>query len=849
MRHKFCLSLIFFWLTGLSLGQAQHQQAKLTYYLSDSLRYDPAIPTPRAVLGFDIGEWHLSHDQLLYYMRVLDQASDRITLQEYGRTYEQRPLIALTITTPANHNQIDRLQAEHVQLCNPDESANLDISKMPIVVRLGYSVHGNEASGGNAAALMAYYLAAAQGPQIEKLLEQSIILLDPCINPDGFQRFSTWVNAHQSYQAVSDPISREFNEAFPNGRTNHYWFDLNRDWLLLQHPESQGRVAHFHAWKPNVLTDHHEMGSDATFFFQPGVPSRTNPNTPPQNQVLTAEIAQYHARMLDGIGALYYDEEGFDDYYYGKGSTYPDINGGIGILFEQASARGHLRQTDNGLLSFAYAIRNQLVASISSVTAAVALREKLLKYQRDFYQSAPRSKGAYVVGSRHDPVRNYFLGEILRQHQIEAYWLDKDIQAEGHSFKARQAWVVPLDQAQVRLVNTLFEKVSNFKDSLFYDVSAWTLPLAFDLPYAKLATLPPYQSGTSSTLPSGELSGPATKTGYTFTWDAYFAPRALHQILQKGIRAKVATRPGKIPVADSAVQLPLGSIFVPASGQVLEADKLRDFLTEVAKNNHLSVQALPTGLSEEGIDLGSNYMEPLQAAQPALLVGPGINAYEAGEVWHLLDQRYQMPITLVEKSSFERLALEKYHTLILVSGNYADLSNGLNRLKDWIRQGNTLICIGTSAQWASQNGLNMLTFKNTPKTDSLRFYRYLDKEYLEGAQEMGGAIFEAQLDTTHPLGYGFRREKIAVFKDNRLFAQMPADVYAAPLRYTDAPRLSGYISRENLKQMQKAPSLTVHHFGLGKVISFLDNPNFRGYWFGTNKLFANALFFARAIRR
>ncbi|NJL12170.1 MAG: zinc carboxypeptidase [Microscillaceae bacterium] len=849
MRQKIYLGFILFWLTGISLSQAQYRQAKLAYYLPDSLQYDPAIPTPRAVLGFDIGEWHLSHDQLLYYMRVLDQASERIVLQEYGRTYEQRPLIALTITTPANHGQIARLQAEHVQLCNPDRSANLDIAKMPVVVRLGYSVHGNEASGGNAAALMAYYLAAGQGPQIDKLLEQSIILLDPCINPDGFQRFSTWVNSHQSYQAVSEPTSREFSEVFPNGRTNHYWFDLNRDWLLLQHPESQGRVAHFHAWKPNVLTDHHEMGSDATFFFQPGVPSRTNPNTPPQNQLLTAEIAQYHARMLDGLGALYYDEEDFDDFYYGKGSTYPDINGGIGILFEQASARGHLRQTDNGLLSFAFAIRNQLVASISSVTAALALREKLLKYQRDFYQSAPRGKGAYVVGSRYDPVRNYYFGEILRQHQIEAYWLDKDIQAEGHSFKAGQAWVVPLDQAQVRLVNTLFEKVSNFKDSLFYDVSAWTLPLAFDLPYAKLGTVPAFQPDAPNALPKGELTGPSTKTGYTFAWDAYFAPPGLASDSTKRNPGQSGHPPWQNSGGRFCHTAFPGQCICARLWAGARARETPGFLIEVAKTNHLSIQTLPTGLSEEGIDLGSNYMEPLQAAQPALLVGAGINAYEAGEVWHLLDQRYQIPLTLVDKSSFERLALEKYHALILVSGNYADFSNGLNRLKDWIRQGNTLICIGSSAQWAAQNGLSTLTFKSTSKADTTRFYRYLDKENYEGAQEMGGAIFEAILDTTHPLGYGFRHEKVAVFKDNRLFAQMPADEYAAPLRYTDSPRLSGYISRENLKQMQKAPSLTVHHFGQGKVISFLDNPNFRGYWYGTNKFFANALFFARVIRR
>jgi hypothetical protein len=836
------LCLLFFYLNN---SKAQNS---LDYYLPDSLTYNPAIPTPASVLGFEIGDWHLSHDQLVYYMRVLAQASDRITLEEYGRTHEKRPLLVLTITSPKNQQNIAQIQKDHVQLSDPKNSGSLDTEKMPSVVRLSYSVHGNEASGANSSALVAYHLAAGQSTQMDELLDKVIILLDPCINPDGFQRFSTWVNMHKSYQTVSDPISREFNEPFPRGRTNHYWFDVNRDWLLLQHPESQGRVANFHAWKPNILTDHHEMGSNSSFFFQPGVPSRNNPNTPARNLELTRAIGKYHAAALDAIGSLYYSEEGFDDFYYGKGSTYPDINGGIGILFEQASARGHAQDTDNGVLTFGFAIRNQFTASLSTLRAALGMRTTLLDYQRDFYKNVPKSKGAYVFGNSYDEARNYHLYQLLTQHQIEVYALDQEFSAEGKKFQKGKAFVVPLDQPQARLINTLFEKVTTFEDSIFYDISAWTMPLAFNLPYTKVGTVPSYSKDKVTQVPEGKLIGDKSEVGYLFHWDSYYAPRALHQILDSGLRAKVATRTATIPQNEDEIKLEYGSVFIPASGQILSDDRLKVFLSQIAKTNALTMYALPTGLTENGIDLGSSDMEALKHPRPMMIIGDGVNSYDAGEVWHLLDQRYQMPLTMVEQGQFSRADLSQYNTIIMVDGNYNDLNDSIAKIREWLQAGNTLICFSSANRWAIQQGLVNLKFKTLPSVDTL-LSRYADRENLRGAQELGGAIFEAELDLTHPLGYGFRDSKMAVFKDNRLFAEMPSSTFNVPLKHTDNPRLSGYISKENLNLLKNSPVVSVNHYGRGQIISFLINPNFRAFWYGSNKLFANALFFGKVIGR
>ncbi len=323
-------TILAFFLLGPHPGEGQ---VDLGYYLPMDVSYNPDIPTPESIFGFQVGEFHLRHDQLTAYMEALARTSDRVALEEYGRTYEQRPLLLMTITSARNLQNIDRIKQQHKTLSDPARALSVPVEDMPGVVWIGYSVHGNESSGSNAAPLVAYYLAAAEGPEVEALLNRTVILLDPCFNPDGLSRFAHWANMHRGKNQIADPNHREHQEVWPGGRTNHYWFDLNRDWLLLQHPESRGRVARFHEWMPNVLTDHHEMCTNRTFFFQPGIPSRNNPLTPEKTYELTSAIAQYHAEALDRTGALYYTQESYDDFYIGMGSTYPDLNGGIVILF------------------------------------------------------------------------------------------------------------------------------------------------------------------------------------------------------------------------------------------------------------------------------------------------------------------------------------------------------------------------------------------------------------------------------------------------------------------------------------------------------------------------------------
>lgn len=839
----------------LLLLQFEALSQSLQYYLPDSVQYDAAVPTPASVIGHEVGEWHVTHDKLVMYMKALAAAKpNRIHLQVTGTTYEGRQQLLLIISSPGNMGRIELLRQQHLQLLNPITSGNLDTKGMPVVVLMGYSIHGNESSGSNAALLAAYYLAAAQGPQIDELLSHTIILLDPSFNPDGLNRFATWANQHKSKNLVADPQSREYNEVWPGGRFNHYWFDLNRDWLPAVHRESQNRLQYFHAWKPNILTDHHEMGSNSTFFFQPGVPSRVNPLTPARNQELTAKIGQFHARFLDRIGSLYFTKEGYDDFYYGKGSTFPDMQGGIGILFEQASSRGHVQETDNGLLTFPFTIRNQFVTTLSTLEAAKNLRVELLDYQKEFYnqmikEAAAAPEKAFVFGDNNDPHKGLILAQMLTRHGVDVYSLKSDVTAGGQYFAKGKTFVVPVPPHQYKLVRTVFDKQLQYTDSLFYDVTTWTMPLAFGIPYTALTSSQPQLLGErvslTTSLPGKIEAGDATY-GYLLNWKEFEAPKALWKLLQKGVQVKVAGNTMQFNMNNEVRNFDRGTIIIPFQIQQLSVADVKKAIEEVAATCAVTFTALRTGHVAAGSDLGSRYMQKVAVPQVAMLVGNGVSATDAGEVWHLLDQRMDMGATHLDVAQFNRANLDRYNTLIMVSGNYSAINK--EQLKAWVDKGGVLIACEDAVTWLAQNGLVKADMKKVaPAVDSLMQPSYFAKEQIDGAQRMNGAIFRAEMDVTHPLCYGYSGNTVDLFKTNNVFLQLSKNPYACPVKYGNAPLQSGYITRQNYAALKNSASVLVQTSGAGRIILMADNPNFRAFWLGGAKLFMNAIFFGRNI--
>ncbi len=832
-------SLLLMLLVSVSL----FAQVKDSYYLPQDVTYNPAIPTPQQFLGYQLGERHITPYENYAYMRELARLSDRITVETYGRTYEKRELLLLTVTSPANQDRMNDIKAEHKKLVNPEISRSVNTATMPIVVWMGYSVHGNEASGANSALLTAYHLAAAQGAEMDELLKNAVILIDPCINPDGGNRFATWVNQTRGETLVSDKNSREFSEVWPGGRTNHYWFDLNRDWLYQQLPESRGRLVKFYEWRPNILTDHHEMGSGSTFFFQPGIPERTNPNTPKSNIALTTKIGEYHAKGLDKIGSFYYTQENYDDFYYGKGSTLPDVNGSVGILFEQASSRGHLQETPNGVLSFEFTIRNQFSATLSTLKAAKEMRVEMLDHMKNFYQEkADYPTKAYVFGGGNDAASTWEMVNMMQRNEIKINRLKRNESIDGKQFTTENSFVVSTNQPQHRLINSLFEKRTTFEDSAFYDVSAWTIPLCMNVPYAESkSAISLGDEVTESFSPKGKVVG-ESNYAYVFEWDSYFAPRAAYELMQKGYLIKVARSPFKAVVKGGEKEFGYGTIQVVAKGGSEESAMLK----MLAERDVIDIYAVNTGLTSAGIDLGSEQFMVLEMPKPLLLVGNGVDNTDAGEVWHLLDTRVNIPLTLVDVDRAGRINLSDYTHLIMVSGNYADLSK--EQVQRFLSGGGIIVGMSEATQWLARNGISSVKFKDAAKSmDEGTKQPYALRADYSGAMATAGTIFETKIDPSHPICYGYDQTTLPIFKVNNINFEDTGDPYNTPVMFTQNPLMAGYVHPRNLANIKNSPAIIAQRSGRGKVISMSDNPNFRAFWYGTNKLFLNAIFFGKVV--
>ena len=830
----------FYILLFISIGvYAQNPKYDLDYYFSEFETPNSSIPTPKEVIGHEVGEWHVTHDKLVQYMYALAEASNRITIEDRGKTFEGRPILLLTITSEDNHNNINQIIANHKKITEYNEY--ISIEDQPIVVYQGFSIHGNEASGSNASLLLAYYLAASDSDFVQELLKNSVILLDPSLNPDGLQRFAYWANINKNINLTSDPNDREYNEVWPGGRTNHYWFDLNRDWLPAQLPESQARIKSFNKWIPNILTDHHEMGTNATFFFQPGIPSRTHPLTPDLNQKLTKEIAKFHVESLDKIGSLYYSEESFDDFYYGKGSTFPDINGSIGILFEQASSRGHIQDSDNGLLRFPFTIKNQLTTSLSTLKAATNLRLDILDYQKSFYKEAAKESSkfkneAIIFGNSKDRYRTKKLAEILERHEVDIYELDSDVRHKNKTYRKGYAYVVPKNQKKYRLINAMFETRTKFLDSLFYDVSSWTLPLAFNLDY-DLNFNGNYSKKVEQLKFNKNVSIEKSNYAYLMEWHEYLSPNALNELLDNEVIVKVATKKFKL----EGKEYDYGTILIPVQNN--NHIKLNELLNDISSNCNIEINPVKTGYAE-GPDLGSNNFRRLHKKNVAMLVGDGITAYDAGEIWHLLDTRFELSLTKLDIRNFNRIDLSKYTTLIVPNSS---ISNKVvtDKISEWVKSGGNLIAYKNSINWLKKTKL--IEAKEIKKDITAENISFEERSAFFGAQRIGGAIFNTKIDRSHPINFGQTNTTMPIFRNSTIFIEKDKESYNNPILYTDNPLLSGYISEENIKLLKSTSPIKINKIGKGKVIYLTDNTNFRAFWYGTNKILMNAIFFGNIM--
>ena len=754
----------------------------------------------------------------------------------------------MIITSESNHSNLEKIREEHIKLSD-SKNEDIDVSKMPIVVYQGFSVHGDEPSGSNASLLLMYHLLASDSNETQQLLENTVILLDPSFNPDGLQRFSQWANMNKNQSLNPDPSDREYNQYWPRGRTNHYWFDLNRDMLPNQLPETNAKIETFTNWMPNILTDHHEMGTNSSFFFQPGVPERKNPLISDLNQALTKEIGTYHEDALNKIGSLYYSEESYDDFFFGKASTYPDANGSIGILFEQGSSRGHIQESVNGILTFPFTIRNQLTAAFSTLKAAQNMRVKLLNYMKDFHdkQIDSSSKNESIIfGKQKDRSTVYHLAEVLKSHKIKFNTLSQDAEVNGTKYSKDNSFIVPLNQPKRTLIRAMFDTQTSFNDSLFYDVSAWTFPLAFNVNYDNTNRLnKPGKLGIKSKEVENlkRVNGSVDdKSDYAYIFEPheYYAQAAVYQLIKSGLRVKTATRTFSI----NGEKFDFGTYMIPVQNQSLNSDEIYNLLVEISSETGINVKSQSTGITD-GIDLGSNNFEIVKEPKIGLIVGEGVRSYDAGEIWHLLDTRFNIPITKLDVGDLGYIDLSRYTHIILPDysegSQYQSTGGNINKnqINDYIKDGGNLIAYRNSVKWVSSNLSEIDFHTNEINADDVTFS---ERQSFFGAQQTGGAIFNSIIDKSHPVNYGIESNSLPLFRNSNVYMTKSEQSFNNPIVYSPNPLMSGYISEENLSLLKKAVPFKVIRSGKGKILLMTDNTNFRAFWFGTNRILLNMLF-------
>jgi hypothetical protein len=858
---------------------------------------DPKVPTLKQQIGHGWGEDISSHAEIERYLHALSAAApDRTRLVRYGQTSEKRGLYYLVITAPKNLMRLDEIRQANLHLADPrtttPEQAKAIVDSNPAIAWMAYGVHGDEISSGDAAILTAYHLLADRRDATRTMLDKVVVILDPMQNPDGRDRF---VNFHRESRGVApdpEPLAAERVQRWAPGRFNHYLFDMNRDWFLQTQVETQTKIAAILQWQPHLTIDAHEMGSNSEYYFDPPADPILELITPKQRDWF-ARFGTRQGKRFDQYGFPYTSREVYDAFYPGYGSTWPTLHGSIGILWEQAGARGLvIERDDEKKLHYHDGVRHHYISSLSSVETAAAMSKELV---RDFYEY----RTSAITLGREGPVRDYFLlasstparaaalGRLLVNNGIEVRRVTSPakIRAKAGLESSVKDWPVPTGSYHVtvaqpagRLVRSLLDpkfdmgeafrkrqldrKVRRLGDEI-YDLTAWSLPLAFGVPSlvvegpAKIAS-----EAVATPKATGAVNGPAqARVGYLIPALDDAAMFALAELLRRGFRVHVFDQPTTL----AGEKFAKGTLLVRTTEN---ADTLHEFIRRLALEHGLTVLATDTGLVDEGAGLGGFHVSWVKPPRVAMLVDRPASPF-AGHTWFLFDQVWHYPLTRVPGSTFSELELSKYNVLILPDGRYPGPLGEpfLARAKDWIRRGGTLILIKGAAAWAAEKSVGLLASKPVKKVVKIepepnaepekKAAEKADKPAVaaepksdsekpeESPDPVPGAFLRASVYDDHFVTFGSPSEVIPLIN---------TDLILAPLKPTDGRNLvtfaskdllvSGFCWPETLELMASKPLVLYQSLGKGHIVAFTDDPNYRAMTPTTQRFFLNAVFFA-----
>ncbi|MEM7165890.1 MAG: M14 family metallopeptidase [Planctomycetota bacterium] len=835
--------------------------------------YRGELTAPGPFLGWSLGDRFTPHRDVLRYCRYLADNSPRATLVEYGRSPEGRELFYLLVSTPESLQRVDEIRAAQMKLADPRRIDDADkwqqeLAQLPAVLWLSYNVHGNEPSPTETALRALYQLTDDQGPTTQKILDGALIIIDPLLNPDGRERYLQWFHSVAAPGGNPDPAAREHREPAPGGRSNHYYFDLNRDWAWQSQPETQQRLVHYLKWQPLIHGDFHEMGPESSYFFFPAEPP-INANLPDHTTRWGKTFGRANAAAFDRFGWRYYTAESFDLFYPGYGDTWPSFHGAIGMTYEQGGGpRGGIRyQRRNGsMLTLRERLYHHFVTTFATLECAVDQRAELQQSFHEFRKGPELEEHEvveYVIPAAGGHGRARQLVELLLKQGIEVNRTTTEAVAESlrtHPGDEKEAvkldagtFIVAVEQPAGRLAAALLEPEAEVMENKFYDVSAWSLPFAMGVPvYSSQQRIAvERQPILEVDAPQGRVVGKA-RYAYLLPWGGMAAVRALLELQRAGVRvslipqeietAAVVGRDGTTP----GRQFPAGTLLIPVGAG---SDHVHEVVQRVAVTCGVEIFATDSGWTDKGVDFGSDQIIDLKAARVAVASGEGVYGSSFGAIWSLFERELQLPFTAFNAKDLGRLDLRRYDVLILPDGRYRGVldKRTVAVLRSWVRAGGVLVALGGPSFQFAAEGIDLVAASSKPrKEDSGKSAlkekprrKIADQRERNRERQVPGSIFQVDLDAEHPLSFGLGTDVFVFMESTRSFAVSgdSGDVGA----FTQDPAISGYISEANIDKVRRRVYLREERSGSGTVVLFAGDPNFRLFWRGTTPLFLNAV--------
>ncbi len=798
------------------------------------------LKSPSEFLGYELGTQFTRHHQVVdYYEYLADAASDRVQLKAYGQTNERRPLLLAYISSKENMADLENIRTAHIATTegngNPSQA----------IVWLSYNVHGNESVSTEASMLTVYTLLTEKSDY----LKNTVVIMDPCVNPDGRERYVNWYNQYKNTPNNVDPNSKEHHEPWLSGRANHYMFDLNRDWAWLTQIESQQRIKKFNQWLPHVHVDFHEQGVDAPYYFAPAAEPFHEVITDFQRE-LQVTVGRHHAKYFDANGWFYFTKEIFDLLYPSYGDTYPTYNGSIGMTYEQGGSGRAGLAIETGIgdtLTLTDRIAHHFTTGISTVEVSSQNAERLNTEFKKFYHPKDYRYKSYVLNGDADKIDA--LTQLLDQHEIK-YGFGKKGNIKGYDYKTgkngslkttENSLVVSTEQKKGTLVKVLFEPNAKLSDSLTYDITAWSLPYAYGLDAVASESKTDASSAVNGMSDDPATTSDLSENAYAFLtdWNSFNDAQFLAALQQEGIRVRYA----KKPFTMDGIDYDRGSLIITRADNKNQVNFLGR-LQESASKHRITLNATGTGFVEGGKDFGSSSVEMVRANRIAVLSGEPTSTLQFGEIWHFFEQQLQYPITVIDSDYMADVDLLEYDVLILPDGEgYTDFMDGdqLKHLKEWVDSGGKLIAMGDALKGLSgENGFEIKA-REIEKDSTVNLQSYDDDEREQIKNTISGAIFKTKVDTTHPLAFGYDDSYFSLKLGDNAYEYIK-DGTVVYLEADSTRPFAGFAGSEAQKKIGDTLIFGVEEHGEGKVIYMVDNPLFRGFWENGKLFFANSLF-------